>query len=479
MKRNDEFLKRREVENSLIDVYENPQKKKQNVFLRSLLMSMVAFGIMFIGTSCDDDDDDQSEPEMEQSMTIADIAAGNSDFSILFQALKKVGLDDDVASKSNDFTVFAPTNAAFAALLDELGISGLDDISNETLSSVLLYHVLSGTKMSSMLESGYYTTLSAGPIDGYGLSMILDMDNAMINSRATITAKDIKADNGVIHVIDKVILPMSVADHAIANASFSSLVAGVSKAELVEALDDAEGTFTVFAPVNSAFDVFFSDLGVTLDDLSKETLSSVILYHALGEQVPAAMVESGYASTLSSAFERPISLKVDADGGVFLNSDSEVIVTDVIATNGIIHAIDKVIMPPSIVDVAMDNSSFSILVEAVVKAELVDALSGEDPLTVFAPTNDAFEALFTTLGISGIADLTKEQLAPILLAHVVSGNVASDALSNGDVPTLNDMKMLSINIDSGVTIDSDINVVLANVQGKNGIIHVIDKVIVP
>jgi transforming growth factor-beta-induced protein len=136
-------------------------------------------------------------------------------------------------------------------------------------------------------------------------------------------------------------------------------------------------------------------------------------------------------------------------------------------------------MPPSVVDIAIDNSNFSILVEAVVKAELVDALSGEGPFTVFAPTNAAFEELFTALEITGIADLTKEDLTPILLAHVVSGNVASSALSNGDVPTLNDEKTLAINIDSGVSIDGSINVVAPDIQGKNGIVHVIDKVIVP
>jgi transforming growth factor-beta-induced protein len=445
----------------------------------SLWMILMIMGLALVNVACEDDDDSNDEPMPESPMSITDIAAGNADFSTLVAALKKVGLDDDLASEDNEFTVFAPTNAAFTDLLNELGVSGLEDISNDVLTKVLLYHVVSGTKTASMIQTGYYSSLSDGPADGYSLSFYVDMSTTTINGRAKITATDIKADNGIIHVIDKVMLPMSIADHAVANPAFSSLVAGVAKAELVSALDDSEAMFTVFAPTNDAFDSFFNDLGVTLDDLSKETLTSVILYHAMGAFVSSSMVETGYFPTLSTAFERQMSLKVDTDGGVMLNADSEVIATDVVATNGVIHAINKVIMPPSVVDIAIDNSNFSTLVQAVVKAELVDALSGEGPLTVFAPTNAAFETLFAALNISGIDDLTKEDLAPILLAHVVSGNVASTALSNGNVPTLNAQKSLAISVDGGVTIDETINVVLADIQGKNGIVHVIDKVIVP
>ncbi|MCG8579264.1 MAG: fasciclin domain-containing protein [Bacteroidales bacterium] len=457
-------------------------KRFIDIFGRNLWVMMLLLGLAFVNVSCEDDDDDNSgddKPMPEESMTITDIAAGDSDFSILVAALQKVGLDDDLASESSEFTVFAPTNAAFGDLLTELGVAGLDDIPNDVLTSVLLYHVVSGSKKAEMIQTGYYSSLSDGPMDGYGLSFYVDMDKTMINGRANITATDIMADNGVIHVIDKVILPMTITDHAIANPAFSSLVAGVSKAELAEALADESASFTVFAPTNDAFEMFFTDAGITLDDLSAETLSSVILYHAMGDFIPASMVEAGYYPTLSTAFERNMSVKIDTEGGVFLNADSEVVATNVVATNGVIHAINKVIMPPSVVDIAIDNSDFSILVEAVVKAELVDALSGEGPFTVFAPTNAAFEALFETLEITGIADLTKDDLTPILLAHVVSGNVASTDLSNGDVPTLNDQKSLAINIDNGVSIDGTINVVAADIQGNNGIVHVIDKVIVP
>jgi transforming growth factor-beta-induced protein len=151
---------------------------------------------------------------------------------------------------------------------------------------------------------------------------------------------------------------------------------------------------------------------------------------------------------------------------------------DIEADNGVIHVVDKVILPPSVVNIAIDNENFSTLVSAVVKAGLVDALSAAGPFTVFAPTNAAFDALFTALGVSGINDLTAEQLTPILTYHVVSGNVLSTDLANGKVGTLNTGKDINIDLTSGVKINES-TVVAANIQGANGVVHVIDKVLIP
>lgn len=428
--------------------------------------------------SCSEDDDD-NDVMPEESNTIVDVAAGDPDFSILVQALQSTGLDEALANENASFTVFAPTNQAFTSLLGELGVSGLNDIPSETLTSVLLYHVLEGKAPASAVETGYYSSLSEGPREGYNLSMYINMVDPMINKRAKIVDTDIMADNGIIHVIDKVILPMSITDHAVANGGFSSLAAAVTKANLADALDSDEVTYTVFAPVNSAFDDLFTNLGVTINDLTADDLTPILLYHVVDAFVPAADVASGYVPTLSPAQDRQVSLQISVDDGVALNSTSNVVVTDVVATNGIIHAIDEVVIPPTVVDIAIDNSEFSTLVDALVKADLVNALSGDGPFTVFAPINAAFDSLFTDLSVTGIDDIDVATLTNVLLAHVVSGNVASTDLSNGSTPTLNTEKAIDINVDNGVIIDGQINVVLADVQGTNGIVHVIDKVIVP
>ncbi len=132
----------------------------------------------------------------------------------------------------------------------------------------------------------------------------------------------------------------------------------------------------------------------------------------------------------------------------------------------------------TVVEIAVGNPDFSILVEAVIKAGLAEALSAEGPFTVFAPTNAAFESLFSQLGISGIKDLTAEQLIPILTYHVVSGKVMSDDLSDSTIGTLNEGENLKIDLSDGVKVNGS-HVVAADIEGRNGVIHVIDKVLMP
>jgi transforming growth factor-beta-induced protein len=428
--------------------------------------------------SCNDKDE---TTDVMASNTITDIAAADPNFSILVEALKKAGLDDDLANKSSNLTVFAPTNAAFTSLLAELKVSSLNDIPKETLTKVLLYHVKSDKSLASQIKTGYYSTLASGPVDGSKLSIYVDMASGKINGRSKITKTDIMADNGIIHVIDKVLLPMSIADHAVANeAAFSSLVAALSKANLVPALNDITKTYTVFAPTNDAFNELLMKLGVGLKDLSAETLAPILLYHVIDGYVPSSAVGAGYVPTLSKAFGKSLSLQLSVTGGVKLNNTVNVVATDVVATNGIIHVIDGVLLPQNVVEMAQQNGIFSTLVLAVIKADLAGTLSGAGPFTIFAPTNDAFAALFATLGVSGINALSKEALTPILLAHVVSGNVQSGSLASGVVPTLNSSKSLNVVVGgTSVTIDGSVKVVKADLQGNNGVIHVIDKVILP
>jgi transforming growth factor-beta-induced protein len=145
----------------------------------------------------------------------------------------------------------------------------------------------------------------------------------------------------------------------------------------------------------------------------------------------------------------------------------------------VIHKIDAVLLPPTVVDLAIANSDFSTLVAAVVKADLVDALSADGPFTVFAPTNAAFDALFIDLGVTGIDDLTADALTPILLYHVVGANVRSDQVTTGSVPSLNGANIEIVVDDMGVTLNGTANVIAVDVQGTNGVIHAIDQVILP
>jgi len=275
----------------------------------------------------------------------------------------------------------------------------------------------------------------------------------------------------------KAVADMTIAEYAVSDANFSILVQALTKAELVGALNGT-GNFTVFAPTNAAFNALFAELGISgIADLSKETLTPILLYHVLGTEAKSSMISSGYYNTLSPAQGSYLSLKVDVASGVKLNKTTSVTAVDVDVKNGVIHVIDKVLLPPTVVDQALANDNFTILVQAVVKAGLAEVLSGTGPFTIFAPTNAAFEALFATLGISGIADLTAAQLTPILTYHVVSGNVLSTQLSAGTVQTLNGP--ISVTLSPAPAINTNSKIVATDVQGSNGVIHVIDKVLLP
>ena len=259
--------------------------------------------------------------------------------------------------------------------------------------------------------------------------------------------------------------------------NFSILIEAAQKAGLAEFLS-TENNLTVFAPTDDAFAALLSDLGLSsLDDVPVADLTQILTYHVIGTKVMSTDLSTGYVPTLASFNDNNISMYVEVGNGVSINGSVSVTTADVEAENGVIHVVDKVILPPTVVNIALANENFTTLVQAVVKAGLVDALSADGPFTVFAPTNAAFDALFVQLGISGIDDLTTEQLIPILTYHVVSGNVVSTELSSGEVGTLNGQN-LSVDLSAGVKINES-EVIAADIQGSNGVIHVIDQVLIP
>ncbi len=441
---------------------------KTKLNFRSIFTLIAVIGIgMFTLTSCEKDDNNDDNM-VETPKSIAAIASADPQFSILVEALTKADLATTM-SQPGTYTVFAPTNAAFTALFTQLGVSGIDQLSADALRPILLYHVLGSKAVSTGLSSGYVSTLSPAA-GGRFVSLKVDVGSGVkLNSASNVTSADIQASNGVIHVIDKVLLPPTVADLAVANSSFTTLVSALSGAGLVTALSDPKATLTVFAPTNDAFAQLTS---------VPEDLKPILLYHVLGSTVYASQVATGYAKTLSAYMTNPMDIYINTASGVKINNSATVVLADVVGTNGVIHVIDKVLLPPTVVGIALNNSAFTTLVSAVVKAGLAETLSEVGPFTVFAPTNDAFTALFTTLGVSGVDALTAEQLTPILLYHVVAGNNVSSGLMNGNIPTLQGTN-ISVNVGKGVVLNGNTNVIIADVQGSNGVVHAIDKVLIP
>jgi uncharacterized surface protein with fasciclin (FAS1) repeats len=276
----------------------------------------------------------------------------------------------------------------------------------------------------------------------------------------------------------------NIVDVAVSDTQFSILAAALTKADLITALQ-ATGPFTVFAPNNAAF----AKAGITsLDALSKEALTPILTSHVLSGQVLAANVKSGPAPTLNT--NNNIFLSVN-NTGVYINGNIKVVATDVTASNGVIHVIDNVIVPPSknLVEIAVENPNFSELVSLVLAADPAVATAlgsaSANGLTVFAPVNAAFTELYKTIPKATLLNPTNRALLTnVLLYHVVPGRVFSTDLPNisGAVPTVA-TTTVSFDLSSGAKVvgknSGSSNITAANILGTNGVIHVIDKVLLP
>jgi uncharacterized surface protein with fasciclin (FAS1) repeats len=268
-------------------------------------------------------------------------------------ALDAAGLVDTLAGEG-EFTVFAPTDDAFAALPEGTVESLLEDPSG-ALTDILLYHVAEGVVPAATVV----TLESATTIQGEPVSIQVVDGEVILNDSAKVIITDIEASNGIIHVIDAVILPpsmvaeaeseemmasKSIAEIAVEDGRFTTLVAALEAAGLVETLS-GEGEFTVFAPVDDAFAALPEGTVESLLQDPQGALSNVLLYHVVDGTVKADDVV-GLDAAPSLQGEN-ITVAVDGDGQVFLNGTVKVLVTDIVASNGIIHVIDGVLLPAS------------------------------------------------------------------------------------------------------------------------------------
>ena len=512
------------------------------------------------------------------------------------------------------FTVFAPTDNAFLEAGIDLSTFDTDE-ENETLVDILTYHVYSGSVSSSQVTDG----MSATMLNGDDVTFTVAENGDIQVGGATVTTADVISSNGIIHVIDKVLLPppevteedgdicYNTVTHTVAaGASFeectayayyvdadfggqtftgcynmvthvadptvsqeiceayvwtpaldipttaqattihSSLVAALTQAQLVATLQ-GDGPFTVFAPTDNAFLNAGIDLSTFDTDEENETLVDILTYHVVPSQVPSSAVTDGLVATAVNGDDLTFTV---SDSGVMVN-DANVTLADVPASNGVIHVIDKVLLPPPevteedgdicyntvthtvaagasfeectayayYVDADFGGQTFtgcynmvthvadptvsqeiceayvwtpaldipttaqattihSSLVAALTQAQLVATLQGDGPFTVFAPTDNAF--LNAGIDLSTFdTDEENETLVDILTYHVVPSQVPSSAVTDGLVATAVNGDDLTFTVsDSGVMVN-DANVTLADVPASNGVIHVIDKVLLP
>lgn len=326
----------------------------KNLLNHYKLLTLLFVGLMTISCS-DDDDSTATNPDPEPS-TIVDIAIATPDLSNLVAALQAA--DGDLVSvlSEGEFTVLAPTNAAFESFLSANGFASLDDVPTDVLSNILLNHVITDEVRSSdlaALGAGYSST-NATNADGDNLSLYFNTtDGVVFNGVSSVATADVEASNGVVHVVDAVIGLPTVVTFATADPTFETLVAALTREDheedFVSLLSSSEepAPYTVFAPTNAAFGDLLSLLELSaLADIEIGLLEDVLGMHVIlnanvrsGDLTEGMVVETATEENITISLESGAKI-TDPNG-----FESNIIVVDVQAMNGVVHAIDKVILP--------------------------------------------------------------------------------------------------------------------------------------
>jgi transforming growth factor-beta-induced protein len=511
--------------------------------MRKFVMLVSLLAVLLIGM-----------PVMGQDQTIVDIAVGNPDFSTLVAAVTEAGLVETLSGEG-PFTVFAPTNSAFEALGADTIASVLAD--KELLTSILTYHVVAGKVMAADVVG----LTSATTVQGTDISISVKDGMVYLNDTIQVVTTDIEASNGVIHVIDGVLMPAQESVVAaeemvhIRVAHFSpdtpavdvyvngelSAVAGLEFPTVTDWIELPAGSYNLaVAPADTSIDsaaigpadfdlpagawITVAAVGSLTDGTLKPAIlvenfmptagnARVSVFHAI-EDAPAVDVLAG-GNRVVPALAFPGTqgnndgfYTLDVPAGSYdlqvvpAGSTSPVVLdlpgTELAAdTNYFVAAVGSLAEPQvvvsatslvemgmmaeapgTIVDIAVGNPDFSTLVAAVTEAGLVETLSGEGPFTVFAPTNAAFEALGADTIASVLAD--KELLTSILTYHVVAGKVlAADVVGLTSATTVQGTDITISVKDGMVYLNDTIQVIVTDIEASNGVIHVIDGVLIP
>ncbi len=372
--------------------------------------------------------------------------------------------------RGGPFTVFGPMDVGF----DKLPLDVLHAVQDnpDMLKTVLLHHVVPGTITPDQLTAGELTTaagttLTVTETDG----MFYVEGNAIaLNEDGSI---GVEATNGYVYLMNDVLVPAlgDIIDVATTLPGFETLAALVTQAELVDTLK-GDGPFTVFAPTDAAFAALPADI-VDVVTSDNALLTTVLTHHVLAGKYNLDQLPEGQIKTVAG--DELTITKID---GVTYIDGNAVTVQNVQATNGVIHVMSNVLVPAlgDIIDVATTLPGFDTLAGLVTQAGLVETLKGEGPFTVFAPTNDAFEALdaATLAAVQADPDL----LATVLTYHVVAGDLNTDQLAEGKLTTVAGIDLTVTKVD-GVTYVDGNPILVQNVQATNGVIHVIGAVLVP
>jgi len=446
---------------------------------------------------------DQNAPDVSDDgvnravVNIFDTAVATGTFTTLVSALEATGLDANLADESKTYTAFAPTDAAF----DMLGADVINEwfANPETMQDVLQYHLVAENDISSADAVGMVGTM-VEMMNGDRVSVTHNGKNFFINESEVIVT-DVVATNGIIHVIDTVLAPpvvdssaLNIVETVVRNGKFNTLNEAFMATGLSDTLGNTNDTFTLLAPSDEAFEKLPSG---RVDSLLADTevLKNMLLYHVINGQA----VDSNTAISLSGKQKRMANggdVALYLINGELKINEATVTESDLAASNGIIHTIDSVLTPPahsidapnhyavavgSIYDITNKRADFSQFAAAIEVAGLDGALGCPiDLYTAFIPTNDAFNALSQSTRNRLFSDPVA--MRDVLLQHLLPGRVLDSAGAieriGYNLKAGNDNNLVASQQADSLWIN-DAKIVATDITTVNGVIHIIDKVMLP
>ena len=385
----------------------------------NVLLGVASAALM---TACGGGADGPETAPTERSLAAA--ASAEPSASEFMKMAQAAGTTERMRA-DGQLTLIAPSNEAVAEMRAEIDELMLPE--NRTrLQTFVESHLVAKRMLASDMRTGTETSLS-----GNGLEVNAESDAAITVNESRIAVANVQARNGVLFVTHKPVWRPNVFSVVKRNPNFSILESAIREAGLTGTLR-GDGPFTLLAPTNAAFAALLAELKLSPEQLlaDKALLTQVLTYHVLPRKLSERRIGDGatpvtvqgQALTFKVASgKRGAITVVDAQG-----RQANVVATNLFAGNGVVHVIDKVILPQSknLVQIAQGSNDFSILVDADVAAGLVDTLNGAGPFTVFAPTNAAFAALLDELKVSKEALLANQALlTQVLTYHVLPGRV--------------------------------------------------------
>jgi len=434
----------------------------------------VLLTMAFVTAGCDGDDDDgMVTPPTTDPASIAELAADQDNLTTLVAALEAAGLDATLADENATFTVFAPADAAFDAYDVDFLVGNTD-----LLSEVLQFHVVQGAAAlaGDLSDGDTFTTVQGDDIT------VSIRDGSVFVNGAQVTTADVEASNGVVHIIDDVLLTNRTAgERLLVTNATESLYNAIDQAGLADAFNDPNNEWTTFAPNNAAFGA------ADLSGFSDTEVQAILQYHTLDGITDSAallqlLADNGGEVSVATNQGEEITFREEADGSISLNGGQATLDLENLdqrASNGIIHQIDGVLVPPtlqppSLAGLVSETSSLSTLNAALGAVGLDATLADEAAtFTVFAPE----DASFAPYDVEYLLD-NPTLLEEVLGFHVVQGAaVFSGDLSDGDTFTTVQGDDITISIRDGNVFVDGAQVTTPDVAASNGVAHLIDDVL--